>query len=176
MKWIYYNDIERFVHVRNHSLIRGDFERTLVWDKISGVWNSSGQRSGTCLIRGHFGLELVWSEAASSALRAHNDLRAHTRLIRGHFGLGRSDQRSHLSGTVWSEVISSATSTWAFSIQYSYLILRINCTFENNKLNVVLLIAPRERVYILTGGEGQPDAINHIFVLMPSLLSIRGKK
>ena len=76
------------------------------------VWNSSGQWSGTCLIRGHFGLELLWSEATSSALRAHNDLRAHTRLIRGHFGLGRSDQRSHLSGTVWSEVISSATSTW----------------------------------------------------------------
>ena len=85
------------------------FERTLVWTM---VWYSSGQWSGTCLIRGHFGLELAWSEAASSALRAHNDLRAHSRLIRGHFGLGRSDQRSHLSGTVWSEAISSATSTW----------------------------------------------------------------
>ena len=54
----------------------------------------------------------IGSEAVSSALRAHNDLRAHTRLIRDHFGLGRSDQRSHLSGTVWSEAISSATSTW----------------------------------------------------------------
>ena len=54
---------------------------------------SSGQCSWTCLIRGHFGLELVWSEADSSALRAHNDLRAHTRLIRAHFGLWRSDQR-----------------------------------------------------------------------------------
>ena len=86
------------------------FERTLVWTM---VWNSSGQWSGTCLIRGHFGLELAWSEAASSALRAHNDLRAHSRLIRGHFGLGWSDQRSHLSGTVWSEAISSVTSTWA---------------------------------------------------------------
>ena len=128
---IYYNDIERSVHVQNHSLIRlfrthfslnrGNFERTFVWSEViltalqSGtifwahlvwtlVWNSSGQWSGTCLIRGHVGLELVWSEAASSALRAHNDLRVHTRLIRGHFGLGRSDQRSHLSGTVWSEV------------------------------------------------------------------------
>ena len=89
------------------------FERTLVWTM---VWNSSGQWSGTCLIRGHFGLELAWSEAASSALRAHNDLRAHSRLIRGHFDLGRSDQRSHLSGTVWSEAISSATSTWAVCI------------------------------------------------------------
>ena len=87
------------------------FERTLVWTM---VWNSSGQWSGTCLIRGHFGLELAWSEAASSALRAHNDLRAHSRLIRGHYRLGRSDQRSHLSGTVWSEAISSATSTWVF--------------------------------------------------------------
>ena len=95
---------------RPHFSLGLYFERTLVWTMVG---NSSGQWSGTCLIRGHFGLELVWSEAASSALRAHNDLRAHTRLIRGQFGLGRSDQRSHLSGTVWSEAISSATSTWA---------------------------------------------------------------
>ena len=82
------------------------FERTLVWTM---VWNSSGHWSGTCLISSHFGLELVWSEAASSALRAHYDLPAHTRLIKGHFGLGRSDQRSHLSGTVWSEAILRVT-------------------------------------------------------------------
>ena len=86
------------------------FEHTLVWTM---VWNSYGQFSGTCLIRGHFGLELAWSEAVLSALWAHNDPRAHSPLIRGHFGPGRSDQRSHLSGTVWSEAISSATSTWA---------------------------------------------------------------
>ena len=54
----------------------------LIWTM---VWNLSDQ--------GHFGLELDWSEAASSALRAHNDLRAHS-----------SDQWSLWSGTVWSEV------------------------------------------------------------------------
>ena len=79
-----------------HAYVLGQyFERTLVWTM---VWNSSGQWSRTCLTRGHFGLELVWSEAASSAQRA---LSAHS-----------SDQSSLRSGTVWSEVISSATSTW----------------------------------------------------------------
>ena len=41
------------------------FERSLVWT-MNGlelvwkmVWNLSGQGSGTCLIRGYFGLELV---------------------------------------------------------------------------------------------------------------------
>ena len=65
------------------------FERTLVWIL---VWNSSGQLSDSCLIRGHFCLELVCSEVASIALRPHNDLLVHTHLIRGHFGLGWSDQ------------------------------------------------------------------------------------
>ena len=80
--------------LRAHFCLDNGLE--LAWSEATLFWDG--------LIRVHFGLELAWSEAASSALRAHNDLRAHSRRIRGHFGLGRSDQRSHLSGTVWSEV------------------------------------------------------------------------
>ena len=73
------------------------FESTVVWTM---VWNSCGQWSDTCLIRDHFSLELVWSEAASSTQWSSS---AHSSDQRS-FGLGRSDHRSHLSRTVWSEI------------------------------------------------------------------------
>ena len=98
------NDALKIILAR---LANGLENGALVWKMVC---NSSGQWFDTCLIKGQFGLELVWPEAASSALRVNNELRAP--LIRGHFGLGRSDQRSHLSGTVWSEATSSETSTW----------------------------------------------------------------
>ena len=51
-------------------------------------------------------LELHGLEKASSALLSGQW--SGTCLIRGHFVLGRSDQRSLWSGTVWSEAVSSA--------------------------------------------------------------------
>ena len=51
-------------------------------------------------------LELHGLEKASSALLSGQW--SGTCVIRGHFGLGRSDQRSLWSGTVWSEAVSSA--------------------------------------------------------------------
>ena len=85
----------------HNSLIRSNFECTIVWTM---VWIWSDQRS--------FPSAKVWSETVSSALRAHMLFRAHFSMIRGYFGLGcsdqnffrlaRSDQRSLLDGTsIW---------------------------------------------------------------------------
>ena len=109
MKWIYYNDIERFVHVQNHSLIRGDFERTVVWDNISSALYS-GQWSGTRLDNGLdlvlSGVTSVWNSSDQRRLRAHFErtmiferilvwsevTSVWDGLIRGPTCLGRSDQ------------------------------------------------------------------------------------
>ena len=92
MKWIYYNDIERFVHVRNHSLIglfwthfslnRGNFERTFVWSEVISSELLSDQRwfrAHFSLIIGNFEPTSGWSEAISSALQSDQ------RRIRAHF-------------------------------------------------------------------------------------------
>ena len=95
----------KIIHWTHFSLNRGNFERTFVWSEVISSALLSDQRwfrAHFSLIIGNFERTSVWLEADSSALRSHNDLRAHTRLIRDHFSLGRSDQRSHLSGTVWS--------------------------------------------------------------------------
>ena len=62
-------------------------------DQNYRVWDLDRAHNG--MIRGHFGLGMVWSES----------LRSGDRMIRGHFGLG----------IVWSEV----TSVWAWHDQRS---------------------------------------------------------
>ena len=150
------NILKRFVYSENHSLIRlfrlqlslirGDFERKIVWSgvtfKRTVVWSglivsapSSGQWSGFGLGHGRtifwtmvwFGSDQrsfpsgkVWSETASSAHRAHTLFQAHFSLISGHFGLARSVQKSHPDGT----------STWVRVEAFYYL----DCAIKVEKL------------------------------------------
>ena len=102
----------------DNSLIRGDFERTIVWKMVCvwcGPWSHNRLDNGLIfgLIRGPFRLERSdQRQTVSSALRAHTVFRAHFNVIRGYFGLGWSDQRLLSSGTVWSEV----TSGWRLNL------------------------------------------------------------
>ena len=106
MKWMYYNKIRAVRWFRAHnsplrsefwthnSLIRSDFERTIVWTMVwvwSGPWLNNRLDNG---------MILVWSETVLSALTVHMVFRAHFSLIRKYFGLGWSDQRFFLSCTV----------------------------------------------------------------------------
>ena len=80
------------------------FERTLVWSEVTSIWGWCDQRSlpdGYSLIRGQ---GMAWSEADSSALRAHAVFHVDFSLTSGYFGLECSDQMLLLSGTIWSEV------------------------------------------------------------------------
>ena len=108
MKWIYYNNIERFFHVQilslirlfwtNFSLIRSNFERTSVWSEaISSALQSDQRqfRSHFSLIRGGFERTLVWSG---------DDIRAHNSLTRGNFRAHSKRTRSLERTLVWSEV------------------------------------------------------------------------
>ena len=122
MKWIYYNDIEKSVHIQNHSLIRlfrahfslnrGNFERTFVWSEVisTALWSETKFWAHFSLDNG---LELVWTMVWN--LSDQRRLRAHFEgtmiferilvwsevtsvwddLIRGPTCLGRSDQRRY---------------------------------------------------------------------------------
>ena len=98
--------------------------------------------SGT-IFRAHFsldnGLELVWTMVWN--LSDQGSLQSETRLIRGGFertsSAHSSDQSSLRSGTVWSEAISSATSTWVtfwyrLGGRTSFMSIFIAFTFKSN--------------------------------------------
>ena len=127
MKWKYYSKLKKFVHSGNHSLIllfqaklsliRGDFEPTIVWSGVpcyrtivwTMIWFWFGPWSHNCWTMVWFWCDQrsspwgkVWSETVSSALRAHRLFWAHFTVIGGYFGLGWSDQRS----------LRDDTSTW----------------------------------------------------------------
>ena len=105
------------------SLIWGHLKRTIVWTMVwvwSGPWSHNSLNNGLevvirCLekglISGIFGLGIVWSEVIWSAQlsgRWSGFGLGHGRTIVWTMVWFGSDQRSFLSGKVWSEKVLSA--------------------------------------------------------------------